>query len=292
MSLNILITGTSSGFGKLIADTLLDNGHRVVGSMRDPGGRNKTVAEQLTKKGAAIVEIDVTNDESVTKGVERAQAALESEGGIDVLINNAGAGVLGWQEAFTIENFQRVFDVNVFGVQRMTRAVLPDMKMKQSGTIIQISSLLGQFVMPFLGPYNASKHAVEAIAENYRVELSQFGIESLILQPGAFGTTFHESQMIPGDQDRTNSYGEAAGAPEQQMDGLEQNLVGENAPDPQMVADATLQLLKTPRGQRPFRTVVDGLGMGDSIQNINEASESAVRTIYGNFGMESLLQIK
>ncbi|MEM9103810.1 MAG: SDR family oxidoreductase [Pseudomonadota bacterium] len=187
MTHSVLITGTNSGFGYLIANTLVDAGYRVAGSVRDPNGRNASIVKGLEVKGIHIVEIDVTDEESVTQGVFKAS---EKIGPIDILINNAGVGTLGWQESFTIDDFKKVFDINVFGVQRMTRAVLPQMKQRGHGTIIQISSILGKFVLPFLGSYSATKHAVEGLVENYRVELSQFGIQSLIVQPGGFGTDF------------------------------------------------------------------------------------------------------
>merc|ERR1712137_1007266 len=99
-----------------MAKTLLRNGHEVIASMRDPEGRNKERAQELKSAGAHIVDIDVTRDASVEGGVSR---AIEQAGGVDVLINNAGVGVLGWQEAFNMDDFQRLFDINVFGVQRM-----------------------------------------------------------------------------------------------------------------------------------------------------------------------------
>ncbi len=113
MSKNILITGASSGFGKLFTLTLRKNGHTVVASMRGAEGKNKTVAEELKGIGAHIVEIDVTNDNSVSQGVE---SAIEMAGGIDVVVNNAGVGVIGLQETFTPEDWQNLFDINVFGV--------------------------------------------------------------------------------------------------------------------------------------------------------------------------------
>lgn len=243
MSENVLITGSNSGFGRLITQTLLNNNYTVIASMRDPEGRNKAGADELKTLGAHVVNIDVTDDQSISKGVKD---AITQTGSIDVLINNAGVGVIGWQEAFTIEDFEKLFDINVFGVQRMTRAVLPFMKENKKGTLIQISSLLGQFVLPFFGPYNASKHAVEALAENYRVELSGYGIESLVIEPGGFGTDFGTRLISASDRNRAESYGDAANAPEQQMAGFEEHFNNENAPDPQMVADAALSLLTTP----------------------------------------------
>ncbi len=289
MNSNVLITGVSSGFGTLIARSLLAAGHTVVGSLRDADGRNQSIAATLRSEGLHIVEIDVCSTESVEAGVAAAQKAV---GHIDVLINNAGMGVMGWQDAFTDADFQRLFDVNVFGVQRMSRAVLPPMKARGSGTLIQISSLLGQIVSPFMGPYNAPKHAVEALSENYRVELSRFGVESLIVQPGAFGTAFHERTLQPADTERVARYGADAENPQRQMAGFEQRLSGEGAPDPQSVADAIVGLLAQNPGERPFRTIVDGLGMGPAVQQINETSESMLRTIYGNMGMDGLLKLK
>ncbi|WP_370280689.1 SDR family oxidoreductase [Pontibacterium sp.] len=288
MNQTVLITGSNSGFGYLIANTLIDNGYRVVGSMRDPQGRNASVANDLKARGVVVVEIDVTDDESVSKGVEK---AVEEVGAIDVLINNAGVGTLGWQESFDIDDFKKVFDINVFGVQRMVRAVLPEMKRQGKGTLIQISSILGKFVLPFLGSYNASKHAVEGLAENYRVELSQFGIQSLVVQPGGFGTDFGSNLLKASDRAVAESYGEHADAPEQMWAGTEQSHDSEDAPNPQMVADAVLQLLRTEAENRPFRTVVDGTGLNPAIEGINRATEQAMQDIYSTYGMDNLFQL-
>lgn len=288
MNQTVLITGSNSGFGYLIANTLIDNGYRVVGSMRDPQGRNASVANDLKARGAVVVEIDVTDDESVSQGVEK---AVEEVGAIDVLINNAGVGALGWQESFDIDDFRKVFDINVFGVQRLVRAVLPQMKRQGKGTLIQISSILGKFVLPFLGSYNASKHAVEGLAENYRVELSQFGIQSLIVQPGGFGTDFGANLLKASDRTVAESYGEHADAPEQMWAGTEQSHDSEDAPNPQMVADAVLQLLKTEPENRPFRTVVDGTGLNPAIEEINRATEQSMQDIYSTYGMDNLFQL-
>ena len=181
MSKKVLITGASSGFGALTAKTLLSQGHTVVATMRNADTKNKQIAEELTGLGASIVELDVTSDDSVNSGVEK---AIELMGGLDVVVNNAGIGVLGIQENFTIEDFKRLFEVNVFGVQRVNRAALPHLRKQGSGLLIHVSSLLGRMVLPFYGPYNATKWAVEALAENYRIELSGFGIDSCIVEPG------------------------------------------------------------------------------------------------------------
>ena len=289
MSQKVLVTGASGGFGALITKALLRDGHSVVGSMRGAESRNKAIADELRTAGAKIVEIDVTDDTSVQSGVV---AAHEAVGGLEVVVNNAGAGTLGLQETFTPEDWQRVFDINVFGVQRINRAVLPQMRATGSGLLIHISSLLGRFVLPFLGPYNASKHALEALAENYRVELSGVGIDSVVVEPGGYGTAFHEGIMQPSDQERVASYGEYANAPQALMEGFGQNLVGDGAPDPQNVAEAVATLINTPAGKRPFRTVVDELGMAAPIESINRSSEEATAGIYQAFEMSEMLTLR
>lgn len=212
MSKRILITGASGGFGKLTTLTLLKEGHQVAATMRNAQSKNSEVAAELKAAGAQVIELDVTDDNSVTKGVNY---ALEMLRGIDVVVNNAGVGVLGMQEHFTSEDFKQLFDINVFGVQRVNRAVLPYMRESGSGLIIYVSSLLGRFALPFYGPYNASKWALEALAENYRVELSGFGIDNCIVEPGGYPTTFMENLMRPSDNSGAGSYGEFMNAPNQ-----------------------------------------------------------------------------
>ncbi|MEO1749230.1 MAG: SDR family oxidoreductase, partial [Pseudomonadota bacterium] len=185
--MNILITAAGSGFGKLMVADLLGAGHKVVGSLRDIHGRNAQAASELKALGADLIEIDVTDDASVENGIADATAKL---GHIDVLINNAGIGAHGLQENFSADDFQRLFDINVFGVQRMVRGVLPAMRSRGSGLILNISSLLGRVALPFYGPYNASKWALEAMSENYRAELSAFGVDVAIVEPGGFPTKF------------------------------------------------------------------------------------------------------
>lgn len=289
MSQTILITGAAKGFGRLIANTLINAGHKVIATMRDPKGRNAEHADALQAKGATVVEIDVTDETSVGSGVEQ---ALKQAGHIDILINNAGVGAIGLQETFTTGDWQKIFDLNVFGVQRMNRAVLPHMRERKQGLIIHVSSLLGRFCMPFLGPYNASKHALEALADNYRLELSGSGVESILIEPGGYATDFQTSSVAASDAVRAATYGDFANAPQQTMSAFAESLQGDKAPNPQMVADAILKVINTPRGQRPFRTVVDGLGMGQPIETLNQTSDQVTTGIYAAIGMESMLKLQ
>lgn len=289
MSKKILITGASGGFGKLISHTLLKGGHTVIASMRGIDGKNKANAEELKAAGAHIVEIDVTDDASVNSGVAKAR---EAAGGLDVVINNAGVGVLGLQENFTIEDWQRLFDINVFGIQRVNRAALPQMRADNNGLIIFVSSLLGRMTIPFYGPYNASKWAVEAMAENYRTELSGFGVDVCIVEPGGYPTSFMHALIQPGDTSRDESYGPLAGAPKMMFENFEAALASNEAQDPQNVADAILGLVDTPAGSREFRTVVDKMGMGDPIEGYNKQLAGITEAIYGNFGIGDMLKLK
>jgi NAD(P)-dependent dehydrogenase (short-subunit alcohol dehydrogenase family) len=289
MSEKILVTGANGGFGSLIVKRLLARGQRVAASMRDPAGRNRAIAEELRAAGAMVVEIDVTDDASVNAGT---QAAIEWLGGLDVLVNNAGIGVVGLQESYTADDYKRLFDVNVFGVQRMNRAVIPRFRAQRRGLLVYVSSLLGRITIPFYGPYNSTKWALEAMAENYRTELSAFGIESVIVEPGGYATTFIDHLMRPSDTARSAQYGAMAGAPEAALAGFEGVLRQNPGQDPQKVADAIAALVELPLGQRPFRTVVDQLGMGDSVARYNEHLHDLTRGIYTSFGTAEMLTVK
>lgn len=286
---NILITGASGGFGKLTVQTLLNDGHNVVASMRNVNDRNKEVAGELAAEGAHIIEMDVTIEESVNNGVAK---AIDLLGGLDVVINNAGVGVLGFQEHFTTDDFQKIFDINVFGVQRVNRAAIPHMRANQSGLLVHVSSLLGRISLPFYGPYNASKWALEALAENYRVELSGFGIDSVIVEPGGYATSFMHNLITPSDNSRDEAYGPYLHAPQQLFEGFEGALAGNPEQNPQKVADAIANLVKLPAGERPVRTVVDSMGMGDHIVGYNEQLNQITAGVYGAFGMGDMLTLK
>jgi NAD(P)-dependent dehydrogenase (short-subunit alcohol dehydrogenase family) len=289
MTKKILITGASGGFGKLTVLTLLQKGHQVAATMRDVNGRNKIVGDELRNAGAIVLDIDVTDDKSVTNGVQKAITELN---GLDVLINNAGVGVLGMQEFFTTDDFQKVFDINVFGVQRMNRAVIPYFREKHEGLIIYTSSLLGRIALPFYGAYQASKWALEALAENYRVELSGFGVENCIIEPGGYPTAFSENLLKPSDFSREADYGDFAKVPEAALNNFENVLKNNPQQDPQKVADAFAELIEKPKGEKPFRTPVDFIGMAEHIQKYNEHLEQIMTGIYTNFGTQAMLSVK
>ncbi len=288
MGNKVLVTGSNGGFGRLIIETLLKEGHQVAASMRGVEGKNQEAAEQLKELGAHVVEIDVTSDESVNSGVSEAANQL---GGLDIVVNNAGVGVSGMQEQFTVADWQKVFDVNVFGVQRVNRAVIPHLRNQGSGLIIYISSLLGRMSLPFYGPYNATKWALEAMAENYRVELSGFGIENAIVEPGGFETSFFGNLIQPSDTGQNEAYAELSSIQQQMGQAFGEALANNSEQDPQKVADAVLSVINQPVGQKPFRTTVDHMGMGDVIKPYNDQLEQVTKGIYGNFQLGGLLSV-
>lgn len=287
--MNILVTGSNGGFGQLIIEDLINNGHKVAGSMRDVAGRNAAAASALRALGAHVVEMDVADEQSVTSGVAEATRHL---GGIDVLVNNAGIGAHGLIENFSADDYKRLFEVNVFGVQRTTRAAVPQMRERGEGLVINVSSLLGRIALPFYGPYQASKWALEAMTENWRVELSGFGVEFAIVEPGGFATTFVDRLVQPSNPDRSADYGTMADAPQAGLAHFMAMLAENPQQDPKLVAKAVSDLVAAGHGMRPFRTEVDRTGAGDHVKAYNEHFAKLTEGIYAASGAGHMLSVK
>ncbi len=284
----IFITGIAGGFGKPSALSLLKKGYKVAGSVRSRIGKNAESINELESAGAKIIELDVTNDASTQAGVLNAIKHLD---GLDIVFNNAGIGSFGIQELMTPEQMSRVFDVNVFGVQRVMRACLPFLRAQGHGTIIYTSSLIGRIVTPFYGSYSASKWALEAIVEAYRMELSGFNIEHCIIEPGAMPTKFFDSLITTTDKAREAEYGDFAKVPEMSNAGLAQLLQQIPMQSPERVAEALVHLLEMPFGKKPIRTVVDFVGVGPQIENYNQVYHEITRNVLRNFGIEDMLKL-
>src|SRR6266705_4588242 len=253
MPKTILITGTSSGFGRDTAETLHHAGHTVYASMRGLEDKNREAAASLRKLGIETVELDVSDDASVEAGVEK---VLAEAGKIDVLVNNAGVGSAGVTEAFTAEQATSIFDTNVIGLLRVTRAVLPSMRERRDGLIINISSILGRVTFPFLGIYGASKFAVEALTDSLRYEVSQLSVEVVAVQPSAYPTNFFTNIQTPAGTEVTESYGEVGHIPDAMVTSLTATFEGKDAPNPHDVAEAIVKLVGQAKGSRAVRTVV------------------------------------
>lgn len=253
MPKTILVTGASSGFGRLICETLAGSGHIVFASMRETSGKNKDHANTLRDRGMKVIDLDVTKTASVESAVAE---IVTTHGHVDVLVNNAGVASAGVSEAFSDEQVANLFDVNVLGLHRVTRAVLPSMRKNGDGLVINIGSILGRVTFPFFGIYGASKFAVEAMSDSYRYELSQLGVDVCLVQPSAYPTQMYASAAQPLDQSTVDAYGEIGKIPAAMFDQFMTMLSGADAPNPQDIADAVSDLVAQPSGGRAARVVV------------------------------------
>jgi NAD(P)-dependent dehydrogenase (short-subunit alcohol dehydrogenase family) len=288
----ILITGTSSGLGNQLARTLIASGHTVIATMRNLTGKNSDTATDLSHYSTGqpgklhLIEMDVSDDLSVDKAI---QSALTIVSSLDIVINNAGIGAGGLSEAFSVEQLRLTLDVNVLGIHRVMRAILPSMRQHKHGLIINISSGMGRMVVPFAGPYTASKFAVEGLSESYRYELAGSGVDVVIVEPGGFMTNYWSSMMLPDDQERVASYGATAQVSESLWKGIPTMLNGAESADPGRFADAIVDLIAIPVGQRPIRLVVDPFSGGQGPKAINGVSEQVQRQVLPAFGLTELL---
>jgi NAD(P)-dependent dehydrogenase (short-subunit alcohol dehydrogenase family) len=203
---SILITGTSSGIGRATAARFAARGWRVFATMRRPQSpEGAALREQAAREGWRLTtpELDVTRDDSVAAAVG---AALEEAGGrLDVLVNNAGYYALGPLEETTPDELRAQFETNVIGVHRVTRAVLPAMRARGAGTIVTLGSVSGRVVVPMVGPYHASKWAIEALVEALRLELLPFGVRVALVEPGPFRTELHTKEVQAAAAGRADS---------------------------------------------------------------------------------------
>lgn len=288
----VLVTGSSGGFGRLICEQALQQGHTVLATMRDPQGRNAQKAEELERRSndaegtLHVFDLDVVDDASVEAAIAH---AIETAGQVDVLVNNAGHGAGGLTEAFTAEQLQRILDVDLVGVHRLNRAVLPHMRKRKSGLIVHISSIMGRIVIPFAAAYTAAKFALEGYAESLAYELKPLGIDVAIVQPGGFGTGFLAAMVAPDDEARIASYGSLAQMPEKVWSGFEGALSSEGAPDASDVAAAVIELIGKPAGRRPLRTVVDPMLGGGGAKEVNRTAEEAQKQLLTGFGLGDLV---
>src|SRR6202041_1706063 len=249
MGKTILITGASSGFGRLTAETLSRSGHKVFAGFRSAEGARKQIADELKAKNIEILKVDVTDQGSVDKAIVQ---LLEKSGNqLDVVVNNAGMASAGLSEGFTAEQARDLFEVNVFGVQRVMRATLPVLRAKRAGLVINVGSILGRVTLPFFGLYGASKYAVEALTDSYRYELSQLGVDVVLVQPSAYPTNMYAAAQQPADGARAESYGVVAEVPGKIVKTFLELFQGANSPNPHDVATAIQKLVVTPAGQRP-----------------------------------------
>ncbi len=274
----IFITGTSSGFGKLMTITLSQDGHTVIAGMRDAAGKNAGAAKELAAlQGVDVTEIDITSDSSVQAAFDK---ALSTYGRIDVLVNNAAVTGYGLLEAYSIDQIRKLFEVNFYGVVRTYQAVLPAMRAARGGLIINITSGASGHTLPFMIPYFASKFCVESITEGIQEELAQFGIENVSIQPGVYPTEMNSGAKTGVLSDKpaiTASYGPIA---EEMFQSLGAGLFGKMTAfnmDPQVIADGVRDLIDMVPGTRPLRYPLDAIAQGTDVEFINARAEIKAR---------------
>jgi len=287
MAKTIFVTGASSGFGRLTAEMLSKSGHKVFAGFRSAEGARKQIADELKAKNIEILKVDVTDQASVDKSIVQ---LLEKSGNkLDVVVNNAGMASAGLSEAFTAEQVRDLFEVNVFGVQRVMRATLPVLRAKRAGLVINVGSILGRVTLPFFGLYGASKYAVEAMTDSYRYELSQLGVDVVLVQPSAYPTNMYAAAQKPANGELVKSYGETGEVPGKILKTFMTLFQGENAPNPQDVATAIDKIVAMSAGSRPDRVVV-GLPFGSDA--VNTAVAPIQRGVIESLGLGNLAKLK
>jgi NAD(P)-dependent dehydrogenase (short-subunit alcohol dehydrogenase family) len=280
----VVITGASTGFGRLTAELLARSGYTVVATMRDVGGRNAGAAGEIRALSTResldlrVAEMDVTEDASVERCVRE---VIDRDGRIDVLVNNAGFGYMGLLESFTIGQARQIIDTNVLGALRTIRAVLPHMHRQKSGLLIQISSGAGRVVLPSMGLYCASKFALEALTEAYRYELANVGIDSVSVEPGAYPTAIFGKIEGGAEPDRERAYGRARELAEK-VGGT----ISASTADPMEVAEALQSIIETPTGKRALRYRV-GRG-APGVETINSVCAQVQDEFLKAFGIAEI----
>lgn len=239
-----LVTGASAGIGKAIVRRLLADGWTVYG-----GSRRVEKMADIEAEGAKVLTLDVTSEGSMREAVD---TLLSAEGHLDALVNNAGYGSYGALEEVDISEARRQFEVNVFGLMRLTQLVLPAMRKQHSGTVVNISSMGGRIWTPIGGWYHATKHALEVLSDTLRVETKPFGIRVVVVQPGAIES---EWSGIAADNLEAQSEGTAYGSLVQPMGYLLRHY--DNAASPDVVADAVSKAVNSEKPKRRYAVPFD-----------------------------------
>jgi NAD(P)-dependent dehydrogenase (short-subunit alcohol dehydrogenase family) len=284
----VLVTGASSGFGRLTVETLARRGHQVFAALRDVPGRNAKAGAELTALASAekldlhVVELDVTDQDSADHAIDSVTGAA---GRLDVVVNNAGGIFPGPVEAFTAEEAQRQFDVNVLGALRVNRAALPQLRQQGYGVLIQVGSLSSRVTLPYSGLYAASKAALGSLTEAWHHELAPFGVESVIVDAASYPTNIGANAVMPADMARLGTYSDGFGRFVSQL-----TEVQSQAPaNPREVSDAIAAVVELPDGKRPLRTVIASDPQRDAMEALNAAAAAAARTLSEEMGVSAFV---
>ncbi|MEM9939739.1 MAG: SDR family oxidoreductase [Pseudomonadota bacterium] len=267
---SILVTGSSSGFGRLGVEYYARLGAKVFATMRNIPRPEADELRDLASSDnldLSVIEIDVTSDDQVEAGVS--QALVANEGKLDVLINNAGISVGGPIEIQDMAATEQTFNTNVYGCHRMARAALPSMRANGSGQIFNISSQLGRLVIPGFGMYSATKFALEAMSEQMAYELVPHGVDVTIIQPGGYPTNIWANNNANSGPLKERTSEELLAAYPALTAGMGER-TGGGSTDPMDIPRAIAEIIAMPAGTRPLRKAVHPIARPQ--EGINEAS--------------------
>lgn len=247
-----LITGASSGIGESAAILLHKAGFKVYGA-----ARRVEKMKSMEEKGISTIALDITEEDSIVKCVN---TILEKEGSIDVLVNNAGYGSYGAIEDVPMEEARRQFDVNIFGLARLTQLVLPKMRENRFGKIVNISSMGGKVFTPFGAWYHATKHALEGWSDCLRLETKKFGIDVVVVEPGGIKTPW--GQIAADNLKKTSGSGAYAEAANKAAEGTAKMYSSNRLTHPDVIGKV---ILKAVTARKPQRRYVKGMGARPAI---------------------------
>ena len=293
----IVVTGAGSGLGQAVAEKLALAGHIVYAGMRGLTARSAeraaATAEQFATQHEVTLrplELDVLSDTGCRAAIDQ---VLFEQGRVDVLVNNAGMLMSGIAEAFTADQFLTILDTNAVSWLRMNRAVLPVMRRQGAGTLVYISSTTAHIAEPFMATYIASKAAGEAFAESIGFEVTPFGIDTIIVVPGAFtqGTRHFAHTTAPAEPAVVAQYGDLAAVLAEipaRLEAIDIAHQGRTA-DVATVGAALVEVLRRPRGTRPRRVVVDAQRKG--VEDLDAVRTDRQRAFFTALGIDHLLDL-
>lgn len=256
------VTGASSGFGLLTSVALAGEGYRVLASMRDLDKRGRLEAaakEAGVTDRIEIIQLDVTDFSAAETVI---QNVIEDYGQIDLLVNNAGYAAGGFTEELAVEEWQRQFETNFFGLVAVTKAVLPSMRARRSGKVVNISSISGRIGFPSMGPYVASKFAVEGFSESLRLEMLPYGVHVVLIEPGSYKTEIWSKGLDAVSVNPDSPY-------VKEMEKILKyvNHVADTAPAPDEVIQQIVHVAKSPYPKLRY-PVGKGVKLGMVLKNI------------------------
>ncbi|MCQ8185960.1 SDR family oxidoreductase [Parvularcula maris] len=284
---SILITGASSGFGRLGAEHYASLGAKVFATMRNmPRPEAEELRQLAADKGydIEVIEIDVTRPRQVEKGVRKAEEM--AGGAIDVLINNAGISYAGPIEMQDMKATEHTFETNVFGPHRMALAVLPGMREKGSGLIFQVTSQLGRIIVPAYGQYSPTKFALEAMGEQMAYELAPKGIEVCMIEPGGYPTEIWENSRRRTETLLERTPEELQATYAEMMGGIMEAGGASRETDPMDIPRAIAEIIAMPKGERPLRRGVHPTRIPQAA--INQVCEQTQVAVLEGIGMPAI----